>query len=218
MTTHDRQKVQAQLSYVGDDDLVHAAVDRLLKQRKLVGDLRRVARADFKPKLSANLRKLKDRLVQAYRDSRFQPPEPASFANQSGGNAANLGEWLEAVRGETRRSAIRFAGEELQYSVKLEGYLDLDVVKLLERAAAAMAPESRLYILDTFWDRQETEAPTYSLQAISLYFTFLANGVSRMYKAVDIIRMLRAAGLEVERESAILGVCSTLLVCRKAGM
>jgi ubiquinone/menaquinone biosynthesis C-methylase UbiE len=91
-----------------------------------------------------------------------------------------------------------------------------DVVQLLRRAAAAMTPESRLYILDTFWDRQEHAASTYSLQASSLYFTFLANGVSRMYKAADIIAMLEAAGLAVERESGILGVCSTLLVCHKA--
>ena len=90
-----------------------------------------------------------------------------------------------------------------------------DVVQLLSRAAAAMGPESRLYILDTFWDRQEAAASTHSLQAISLYFTFLANGVSRMYKAADIIGMLGPAGLAVERESGILGVCSTLLVCRK---
>ncbi len=90
-----------------------------------------------------------------------------------------------------------------------------DVLKLLERAAAAMAPESRLYILDTFWDRQEHEASAYSLQASSLYFTFLANGVSRMYKAADIIAMLPVAGLELERESDILGICSTLLVCKR---
>jgi selenocysteine-specific elongation factor len=90
MTSHDRQRVQAQLDYVGDDALVHAAVDRLLKSRKLVGDLRRIARADFKPKLSANLRKLKDKVVAAYQEAGFQPPEPASFANQAGGNAANL--------------------------------------------------------------------------------------------------------------------------------
>jgi SAM-dependent methyltransferase len=90
-----------------------------------------------------------------------------------------------------------------------------DVIKLLERAAASMSPQSRLHILDTFWDRQEHAASAYSLQAISLYFTFLANGVSRMYKAADIIAMLKIAGLEVERESGILGVCSTLLTCRK---
>jgi ubiquinone/menaquinone biosynthesis C-methylase UbiE len=91
-----------------------------------------------------------------------------------------------------------------------------DVVALLKRAAAALAPQGRVYILDTFWDRQEHEASTFSLQAISLYFTFLANGRSRMYKAADMIEMLRAAGLEVEREHGILGVCSTLLVCHKA--
>jgi selenocysteine-specific elongation factor len=90
MTTHDRQKVQSQLDYVGDDTLVHAAVDRLLKQKRLVGDLRRVARADFKPKLSANLRKLKDRVVADYQQARFAPPDPSSFAGAAGGNAANL--------------------------------------------------------------------------------------------------------------------------------
>ena len=90
MTAHDRQKVQAQLDYVGDDALVHAEVERLLKAKRLVGDLRRIARADFKPKLSANLRKLKDKVVAAYEEAAFQPPDPASFANQAGGNAASL--------------------------------------------------------------------------------------------------------------------------------
>jgi selenocysteine-specific elongation factor len=90
MTSHDRQKVQSQLDYVGDDALVHAAVERLIRQKQLVGDLRRIARADFKPKLSASLRKLKDRLVAAYQEAAFQPPEPASFAGHAGGNAASL--------------------------------------------------------------------------------------------------------------------------------
>jgi ubiquinone/menaquinone biosynthesis C-methylase UbiE len=90
-----------------------------------------------------------------------------------------------------------------------------DVLELLRRAAAALGPQGRLYILDTFWDRQEHEASTFSLQAISLYFTCLANGRSRMYKAADIIDLLGQAGLIVERESPILGVCSTLLVCRR---
>jgi selenocysteine-specific elongation factor len=90
MSTHDRQKVQSQLDYVGDDALVHATVERLIAAKKLAGDLRRIGRSDFKPKLSANLRKLKDKLVAAYQTARFQPPEPSSFAGQAGGNAANL--------------------------------------------------------------------------------------------------------------------------------
>jgi selenocysteine-specific elongation factor len=100
MTTHDRQKLQSQLAYVGDDALVQAAVDRLIQRKKIIGDLRRVARADFKPKLSANLRKLKDKVVEAFREARFTPPEPASFANQAGGNAASLGDLFDVCVAE----------------------------------------------------------------------------------------------------------------------
>jgi len=100
MTSHDRQKVQAQLDYIGDDPLIHAEVDRLIKMKRLVGDLRRIARADFKPKLSANLRKLKDKVVEAYQAARFQPPEPASFAGQAGGNAASMKDLFEVCIAE----------------------------------------------------------------------------------------------------------------------
>jgi selenocysteine-specific elongation factor len=100
MTSHDRQKVQAQLDYVGDDPLIHAEVDRLIRMKKLTGDLRRIARADFKPKLSANLRKLKDKVVAAYLEASFQPPTPASFASQAGGNAANLNDLFEVCVAE----------------------------------------------------------------------------------------------------------------------
>lgn len=95
MSAHDRQKVQAQLAYVGDDALVQATVERMIKARKLTGDLRKIARADFKPKLSSNLRKLKDKVVEAYKTGRFQPPEPGSFAAQAGGNAASLKDLFE---------------------------------------------------------------------------------------------------------------------------
>jgi selenocysteine-specific elongation factor len=100
MSSHDRRKVESQLDYVGDEALVHAAVERLLAGKRLVGDLRRVARADFKPKLSANLRKLKDKLVAAFQEARFQPPEPASFAGQAGGNAANLNDLFDVCVAE----------------------------------------------------------------------------------------------------------------------
>jgi selenocysteine-specific elongation factor len=100
LTSHDRQKVESQLGYVGDDGLVHAAVDRLLKAKKVTGDLRRIARADFKPKLSANLRKLKDKVVAAYQEAAFQPPDPASFAGQAGGNAASLRDLFEVCIAE----------------------------------------------------------------------------------------------------------------------
>jgi selenocysteine-specific elongation factor len=100
MTLHDRRKVESQLDYVGDEGLVHAAVDRLLIGKQVVGDLRRIARADFKPKLSANLRKLKDKLVAAFQEARFQPPEPSSFAGAAGGNAGSLLDLFEVCLAE----------------------------------------------------------------------------------------------------------------------
>jgi selenocysteine-specific elongation factor len=100
MSAHDRQKVQSQLDYVGDEALVHATVERLLYNKQLVGDLRRIGRADFKPKLSANQRRLKDKMVATYQESRFQPPEPESFAGQAGGNAASLRDLLDVAVAE----------------------------------------------------------------------------------------------------------------------
>jgi selenocysteine-specific elongation factor len=100
MTTHDRQKVVSQLDYVGDEALVQAEVARLLAQKKLVGDLRRIARADHKPKLSGNQRKLKDKMVASYLEAGFQPPEPSTFVPQAGGNAANLKDIYEVCVAE----------------------------------------------------------------------------------------------------------------------
>jgi selenocysteine-specific elongation factor len=100
LTSHDRQQVLALLDFVGDPELLQAVVDRLLATRQLVGDTRRIARADFKPKLSVNQRKLKDKIVEAHRAARFSPPEPKEFANQAGGNASALKDIYEVACAE----------------------------------------------------------------------------------------------------------------------
>lgn len=100
LTNHDRAKVLAQLNYTGDESILHGIVDRLIKAKKLVGDAKRLARADFKPKLSANQRKLKEQIVEAVRLAGFQPPEPASFAAKAGGHAAALGDIFEVAVAE----------------------------------------------------------------------------------------------------------------------
>jgi hypothetical protein len=86
---------------------------------------------------------------------------------------------------------------------------------LIERAADAMDSHTKLYILDNFWDRQTNDVAALCLQTFSLYFTFLANGCSRMYKATDITRMVEAAGMTVERVHDNLGICTSLMVCGK---
>ncbi|MCS7166382.1 MAG: selenocysteine-specific translation elongation factor [Gemmatales bacterium] len=100
VATHDRRKLEAQLSYVGDEALVHAVTETLLARGQLVGDARRVARADFKPKLSAAQRKLKERIVQAYREARFQPPLLSDFVPEAGGQAGALKDLFEVCVAE----------------------------------------------------------------------------------------------------------------------
>lgn len=100
MSAHDRQKVQSQLDYVGDDALVQAAVTRLIEQKQLTGDLRRIARADHKPQLSGNQRKLKNKIIDAYKQAGFQPPEPSSFADQPGASGSALKDLFEVCVAE----------------------------------------------------------------------------------------------------------------------
>ncbi len=89
-----------------------------------------------------------------------------------------------------------------------------DIVRLLKRTAAAMAPTSRLYIVELCPDRQREPAARYSLNAISLYFICLANGNSRFYRRDDLAGLIARAGLHIEAEIDNLGAGHTLFCCR----
>jgi SAM-dependent methyltransferase len=89
-----------------------------------------------------------------------------------------------------------------------------EIVHILRAARKALGPEGRLFIMDTFWDRQPTEAGEVVLQGTSLYFTCLANGNSRMYDAVTFKRCIEQAGFDVVSEKDAIGWGHTLLECR----
>ncbi len=90
-----------------------------------------------------------------------------------------------------------------------------EIASILERARDAMRDDTRLFILDTYWDRQEHEMTSFCLQASSLYFTALANGNSRMYRAQDILDCIAGAGLRVEDDRDQIAHGHTLFRCRK---
>jgi selenocysteine-specific elongation factor len=90
LSAHLRQRIVQQLDYIGNDALVQQAIGRLLAANRVVGDQQRIALADFKPKLSANLRKLRDKIIDEHQRARFTPPERASFVGAAGGNAGSL--------------------------------------------------------------------------------------------------------------------------------
>ncbi|VTR95013.1 selenocysteine-specific translation elongation factor : Selenocysteine-specific elongation factor OS=uncultured planctomycete GN=HGMM_F37F03C06 PE=4 SV=1: GTP_EFTU: GTP_EFTU_D2: SelB-wing_3 [Gemmata massiliana] len=140
MTTHDRQKVLARLDFVGDEQLLQAIADRLLRTKKVVGDTRRIARADFKPKLSANQRKLKDKIVEAHVSAGFAPPEPKEFANQAGGNATALKDIFEVACAEGFLVRVT---DEIYLSAKAETEMRRRVTQRLQTGPGATVAEIR---------------------------------------------------------------------------
>ena len=67
-----------------------AVIEGLVRQKRLTPDGKRVAAADHTPRLSVNQRKLRDKIVEAYRVAGFEPPEPKGFVNAAGGLAPTL--------------------------------------------------------------------------------------------------------------------------------
>lgn len=139
-TTHDRARAVARLAYLGDEPLVQAVADRLMTARKLVGDARRVARADFKPKLSVNQRKLKDRIVEAFAAAGLSPPEPKEFANHAGGNAAALKDIFAVAVAE---GFLVKLSEDLYLSAEAEAGMRAAVADRLRAGPGATVAEIR---------------------------------------------------------------------------
>ena len=69
------------------------------------------------------------------------------------------------------------------------------IVRILRQAADALVPGGTIFILDTFWDRQEQNVAAFCIINTSPYFTCLANGNSRMYTYADLERCMEKAGL-----------------------
>ena len=92
------------------------------------------------------------------------------------------------------------------------------IVSILLRASRVMDNDSRLFIMETLWDRQRFEPAAMCLTLTSLYFTALANGNSKMYHSGDMERLIHEAGLTVEAVHDGLGQGHSILVCRKMGL
>ena len=79
----------------------------------------------------------------------------------------------------------------------LDCFSEPQIVSILQKAAVVMRPQTRLFIMETFWDRQRYETTSLCLTMTSVYFTALANGNSKMYHSEDMARLIAQAGLKV---------------------
>ena len=89
-----------------------------------------------------------------------------------------------------------------------------DIISILKKSSKTLNKNGRVYIVEPFWDRQSHEIGEYCLINISPYFTALANGVSKMYRAKDMIDFIQQAGLEIEEEINGFGFGHTLMICK----
>ena len=88
-----------------------------------------------------------------------------------------------------------------------------DIVNILRRAKNALNKEGKVYIVEPFWDRQSHEIGAYCLINTSPYFSALANGTSKMYRASEFESFANEAGLNVVEQVDGLGFGHTLMIC-----
>lgn len=89
-----------------------------------------------------------------------------------------------------------------------------EILKILKVAVSAMDSYTELIIIETYTDRQQYGSAKLTLEATSLYFTALANGNSKMYKAEEFKQLVDAAGLKLEADKKV-GDFHTMFVCKK---
>ncbi len=97
----------------------------------------------------------------------------------------------------------------------LDCFSQVEILGLLQRSYNALDSDGSLFILETYWDKQEFEASTYSLHATSLYFTAIANGNSQMYHSDDMTKLIDKSGLYIAKIIENIGVSHTLFICKK---
>jgi hypothetical protein len=113
-------------------------------------------------------------------------------------------------------AALPEGADAIWMSQFLDCFSEQQAVRILRLAADSLRPDGSLFVLETLCDRQRFDAASYSVNATSLYFTCIANGVSRMYRSDDLLRIVGEAGLAVVAEHDHIGRGHTLLHCRKA--
>ena len=96
----------------------------------------------------------------------------------------------------------------------LDCFSQQEIISILTRAKNAMDENTRLYIMETLWDRQRYETAALCLTLTSLYFTAIANGNSKMYNTEDMEYCINKAGLTVEEIRDGLGQGHSIIICK----
>lgn len=97
----------------------------------------------------------------------------------------------------------------------LDCFSDEEIVGILQKCHKVATPDTRIFINETFWDRQKFETSAFALQMTSLYFTTMANGNSQMYDSQVFYKLIEKAGFEIVKTHDNIGLSHTILELRK---
>lgn len=109
--------------------------------------------------------------------------------------------------------AIPQGADVIWMSQFLDCFSKSEILKILSTCAQSMGNKTEIIIIETFTDRQKFSNAKFTLEATSLYFTAMANGNSKMYKASEFIDLIKEAGLQLTEDRAI-GEFHTMLRCQ----
>lgn len=109
------------------------------------------------------------------------------------------------------QNALPEGYDTLWMSQFLDCFSEDQIVQILVKCREALPPGGRIFINETFWDRQRFEASAFSLQMISLYFTSMANGNSQMYAFEVFEKLIEQAGFECVSIEDNVGFSHTLI-------
>jgi ubiquinone/menaquinone biosynthesis C-methylase UbiE len=97
----------------------------------------------------------------------------------------------------------------------LDCFADREIVSILEKCYRVADAHTRIFINETFWDRQRFPTSAFSLQMTSLYFTTMANGNSQMYDSAVFYELIDQAGFKIVQQYDQIGLSHTILELRK---
>lgn len=109
-----------------------------------------------------------------------------------------------------------FVNSAIFMSQFLDCFSKKDIIKILKDLRLFMDEKSSLYILEPYTDEQNFEGAEYALVHTSLYFTCMANGVSKFYTLKEMVELLKFTGFDIIRHISNVGPYDyTLLECKK---
>lgn len=96
----------------------------------------------------------------------------------------------------------------------LDCFSEVQILNIFEKIKKSAKIGTKVYILEPIIDNQEFSGAALSISHISLYFTCMANGYSKMFTENEITSLVEKSGINIDKIHTNVGMhCYTLLEC-----